>query len=151
MKLAMRIGNNPLFTKKQLIQLLWPLIVEQFLSVLIGMVDVLMVASVGETTVSGVSLVDSINHLVIQVLFAMTAGGTVVCAQFIGGKDQKNWDKRIVIAIGDLHQHVRQRQPQEKQRQQQPGRQVPAAQVQPKAPDPREEYAVIEDIADHHA
>ena len=82
--------NNPLFTRKQLIQLLWPLIVEQFLSVLIGMVDVLMVASVGETTVSGVSLVDSINHLVIQVLFAMTAGGTVVCAQFIGGKDQQN-------------------------------------------------------------
>ena len=82
--------NNPLFSRKQLIQLLWPLIVEQFLSVLIGMVDVLLVASVGETTVSGVSLVDSINHLVIQVLCAMTAGGTVVCAQFIGGKDKKN-------------------------------------------------------------
>lgn len=94
MKPVMHIGNNPLFSRKQLIQLLWPLIVEQFLSVLIGMVDVLMVASVGETTVSGVSLVDSINHLVIQVLFAMTAGGTVVCAQFIGGKDKKNAAKK---------------------------------------------------------
>ncbi len=79
-----------LFTRKQLIQLLWPLIVEQFLSVFIGMVDVLMVAAVGEATVSGVSLVDSINNLVIQVLLAMTAGGTVVCAQFVGGQDKKN-------------------------------------------------------------
>lgn len=82
--------EKPLFSRKQLIQLIWPLIVEQFLSVFIGMVDVLMVASVGEATVSGVSLVDAINHLVIQVLFAMTAGGTVVCAQFIGGNDRKN-------------------------------------------------------------
>ena len=82
--------DKPLFSRKQLIQLLWPLIVEQFLSVFIGMVDVLMVAYVGEATVSGVSLVDSVNHLVIQVLFAVTAGGTVVCAQCIGGGDKKN-------------------------------------------------------------
>lgn len=74
-----------LFSKHQLLHLLWPLVVEQLLSVLVGMVDVLMVAYVGEATVSGVSLVDSVNMLVIQVLFALTAGGTVVCAQFIGG------------------------------------------------------------------
>lgn len=73
-----------LFSKQDLIRLLWPLVVEQLLTVLVGMVDVLMVAYVGETTVSGVSLVDSVNYLVIQVLFALTAGGTVVCAQFIG-------------------------------------------------------------------
>ena len=73
-----------LFSKHHLLQLLWPLVVEQLLAVLVGMVDVLMVAYVGEATVSGVSLVDSVNMLVIQVLFALTAGGTVVCAQFIG-------------------------------------------------------------------
>ena len=73
-----------LFNKHHLLQLLWPLVVEQLLAVLVGMVDVLMVAYVGEATVSGVSLVDSVNMLVIQVLFALTAGGTVVCAQFIG-------------------------------------------------------------------
>ena len=72
-----------------MIQLLWPLVVEQLLAVLVGMVDVLMVAYVGEATVSGVSLVDSVNMLVIQVLFALTAGGTVVCAQFIGAGNHK--------------------------------------------------------------
>ena len=82
-----------LFSKQQLIHLLWPLVVEQLLSVLVGMVDVLMVAYVGEATVSGVSLVDSVNMLVIQVLFALTAGGTVVCAQFIGSRDYKSASK----------------------------------------------------------
>lgn len=78
---------SPLFTRKQLTRLIWPLLVEQLLSVLVGMVDVLMVSFVGEATVSGVSLVDSVNHLIIQVLFALTAGGTVVCAKCIGAKD----------------------------------------------------------------
>lgn len=78
-----------LFGKKQLFTLIWPLLVEQLLTVFVGMVDVLMVASVGEAAVSGVSLVDSINLLIIQVLFAVTAGGTVVCAQYIGAGKKK--------------------------------------------------------------
>lgn len=80
-------GKDRLFSWRQLWRLIWPLLVEQLLSVLVGMVDVLMVSFVGEATVSGVSLVDSINHLVLQFLFAMTAGGTVVCAKYIGGGD----------------------------------------------------------------
>ena len=79
--------SSPLFSRSQLIRMIWPLLVEQLLSVLVGMVDVLMVSYVGEATVSGVSLVDSVNHLIIQVLFALTAGGTVVCAKCIGAKD----------------------------------------------------------------
>ena len=82
-----------LFSKHQLLHLLWPLVVEQLLAVLVGMVDVLMVAYVGEATVSGVSLVDSVNMLVIQVLFALTAGGTVVCAQFIGAGNYNSASK----------------------------------------------------------
>ena len=81
---------DALFLPRQLWKLLWPLVVEQLLSVLIGMIDVLMVSYVGEATVSGVSLVDSVNHLILQVLFALTAGGTVVCAQFIGKKDSES-------------------------------------------------------------
>ncbi len=79
--------SDVLFTRQRLLQLLWPLIVEQLLAVLVGMVDVLMVSVLGEATVSGVSLVDSLNMLVITVLFALTAGGTVVCAHRIGAGD----------------------------------------------------------------
>ena len=81
----MALGSTDrLFSRKHLAQLIWPLVVEQLLSVLIGMVDVLMVAFIGEAAVSGVSLVDAVNFLILQVLFAMTAGGTVVCAKYIG-------------------------------------------------------------------
>ena len=73
-----------LFSGKDMVRLLVPLIVEQLLAVLVGMVDVVMVAAVGEAAVSGVALVDSISILVIQMLAALATGGAVVCAQYIG-------------------------------------------------------------------
>ena len=64
-----------MFSRKDMIRLFGPLLVEQLLAVLVGMADVVMVAAVGETAVSGVALVDSISVLVIQVLSAMATGG----------------------------------------------------------------------------
>ena len=77
-----------MFSRKDMVRLFGPLLVEQLLAVLVGMADVVMVAAVGETAVSGVALVDSISVLVIQVLSAMATGGAVVCAQYIGKKRQ---------------------------------------------------------------
>ncbi len=65
------------------------MIVEQFLSVLVGMIDVVMVAEVGEAAVSGVSLVDAINLLLIQLLAAMATGGAVVAGQLLGCKNEE--------------------------------------------------------------
>ena len=79
-----------MFSKNDLLKLMIPLIVEQILAVLVGMVDVVMVASVGEAAVSGVSLVDSINILLIQLLAAMATGGAVVAAQYLGNRDEKS-------------------------------------------------------------
>ena len=73
-----------MFSKKQLIKLLAPLIVEQIMAVLVGMVDVVMVAAVGESAVSGVSLVDSISVLIIQIMGALATGGAVIAAQYLG-------------------------------------------------------------------
>lgn len=73
-----------LFSRRDLMKLLGPLIVEQILTVLVGMVDVVMVAAVGEAAVSGVALVDSISILIIQLLSALATGGAVVCSQYIG-------------------------------------------------------------------
>ena len=88
MRLTSKPGDiRPMFSGKWLFGLLWPLIIEQLLTVLVGVVDVFMVACVSEAAVSGVALVDSVNYLFIQVIFAVTAGGTVVCAQFIGARD----------------------------------------------------------------
>ena len=79
-----------MFTRKDLTKLLAPLIVEQILAVLVGMVDVMMVAAVGEAAVSGVSLVDSISVLIIQILAALATGGAVVSAQYLGKKQSEN-------------------------------------------------------------
>lgn len=82
-------NSSPLFSNRQIYQLVWPLIVEQLLNILVGMVDVVMVSSIGEAAVSGVSLVDSLNMLLIQFLAALTSGGAVVCSQFIGMNDTR--------------------------------------------------------------
>lgn len=75
-----------LFTNRQLIRLLWPLIIEQALAVLVGMADTVMVSSVGEAAISGVSLVDMINNLIINVFAALATGGAVVTSQFLGAR-----------------------------------------------------------------
>lgn len=72
------------FTNKQLIKLIWPLIMEQFLSFAVGLADSIMVAQVGDAAVSGVSLVDSISVLMVYIFSAMAAGGAAVCGQYIG-------------------------------------------------------------------
>ena len=54
-----------LFSRRNLIQIIWPLIVQQTLNVTIGMIDSMMVSSAGEAAVSGVSLVGSLDILLI--------------------------------------------------------------------------------------
>ena len=82
--------ENFLFSKKSLINLIIPLMIEQFLAVLVGMADSIMVASVGESAVSAVSLVDSISILLINVFAALATGGAVIAGQYIGKKDHEN-------------------------------------------------------------
>ena len=66
-----KVKKERLFTNQQLLALLWPLIIEQALGVLVGMADTVMVSSVGEAAISGVSLVDMINQLIITVFGAL--------------------------------------------------------------------------------
>ncbi|MDK2966013.1 MATE family efflux transporter [Lacrimispora sp.] len=89
-----------MFNRKDLIRLLAPLIVEQILAVLVGMADVIMVAAVGEAAVSGVSLVDSISILILQILAALATGGAVISAQYLGKKQSENACKAAGQLIG---------------------------------------------------
>lgn len=73
-----------MFSKKQIWSLLIPLMIEQVLTSLMGTVDTMMVATAGSAAISAVSLVDTINVLIIFIFTAMASGGTIVCAQYLG-------------------------------------------------------------------
>lgn len=75
-----------LFSPRQLKKLIIPLIIEQALAISVGMADTVMVSSLGDAVMSGVSLVDNINTLVINIFAAFGTGGAVVASQFIGAR-----------------------------------------------------------------
>lgn len=73
-----------MFSNRDLKHLLIPLVIEQALVMLVGIVDTVMVAKAGQAAVSGVALVDMVNYLVITVLTALTTGGSVILSQYLG-------------------------------------------------------------------
>ncbi len=77
------------FSNKKLLLILMPLVFEQILNVFVGMADTIMVSGVGESAVSGVSLVDSINVLLITLFMSLTTGGYVIISQALGQRDEK--------------------------------------------------------------
>ena len=83
--LILNMAEN-LFSKKDLQRLIFPLVAEQFLAMTIGACDTLMVASIGEAGVSGVSLIDQFSQLMIQLFAAFATGGAVVSSQYLGHK-----------------------------------------------------------------
>lgn len=96
-----------LYSKEDLRKLIIPLIFEQLLSLLVGLVDTLMISVVGEAAVSGVSLVDTVNVLIINVFVAFGTGGAVVAGHFLGQKDTENagkaaWQVNLFSALSAL-------------------------------------------------
>lgn len=83
-------NKKTLFSNKELLHLIIPLILQQVLAVTIGMVDTLMVSSAGEAAVSGVSLVNSLDTLLVIAFGALVSGGAVVVAQFLGQKNRES-------------------------------------------------------------
>ena len=76
--------SHYLFSNRELANLIGPLVIEQLLAVFVGMADSIMVANVGEAAVSGVSLVDNIMILIINIFAALATGGAVVADHDIG-------------------------------------------------------------------
>lgn len=98
-------SEKHLFSNHDLWMLLVPLVVEQLLNSLMGTADSIMVSNVGSAAISAVSLVDSINILVIQAFYALAAGGTIVCSQYIGHRDKKNAEesaRQLVFVVASI-------------------------------------------------
>lgn len=79
--------SSHMFDRRFLVTLIIPLVIEQLLAVSIGMADTVMVARVGESAVSAISLVDAITVLIVTLFAAFATGGAVVASQYLGRKD----------------------------------------------------------------
>lgn len=85
--------SNLLYPNRAMFLLLVPIVVEQLLNSFMGMADTMMVSNVGSEAISAVSLVDSINNLVIQMFAAMASGAAIICSQYLGHRDKEGSNK----------------------------------------------------------
>ena len=81
--------QNIEFTNRQLVSLILPMLAEQLLGITVGLADSLMVATVGDASISAVSLVDSVSALMIYIFSAMATGGAVVAGQYLGRRERE--------------------------------------------------------------
>lgn len=91
-----------LFDNHALFLLLVPIVIEQLLNSLMGMIDTMMVSTVGSEAISAVSLVDSFNNLIIQVFSAMAAGAAIICSQYLGSGNAQETNKaarQVVLTV----------------------------------------------------
>lgn len=94
--------SHYLYSNSDLKKLILPLVLEQTLAITVGMADSIMVSSVGEAAISGVSLVDMINNLIFGILSAMATGGAVVVGQHLGAKNieaARKSAKQVVFSV----------------------------------------------------
>lgn len=94
--------KNMLFDNSMLFWLLLPIVIEQALSSLMGMVDTVMVSTVGSDALSAVALVNSINNLIIQIFSAMAAGAVIICSQYIGSGNKAESNRaagQVVLTV----------------------------------------------------
>lgn len=98
-----RVDKEMMFTNRQLVALMWPLLLEQLLAITVGLADSLMVATVGDAAISAVSLVDSISNLMIYIFSAMATGGAAVAGQYIGQRQKEdacNAGQQLIALLG---------------------------------------------------
>lgn len=94
-----------LFTKRYLVKTTVPLFIQNILAVTIGMLDTMMVSSAGDVAVAGVSLVNSLDTMLVLVFTSIAAGGTVVISQLLGAKkteEARDASKQMLYATAAI-------------------------------------------------
>lgn len=89
MKIRKLEPERLLFSDRDLVRILVPLLIEQCLTNVVGLVDTMMISGLGEAAVSGVSLIDSVNILIILLFSALGAGGAIVAGQYLGQREER--------------------------------------------------------------
>ena len=75
------------FSPRDLRRLIVPLVIEQLLAITVGLFDSVMVSQVGEAAISAVSLVDTVNVLLVNAFSALATGGAAIAGQYLGRRE----------------------------------------------------------------
>lgn len=86
---ATPLAGKPLFSNKALKKLIFPLVIEQFLAISVGFCDTVMISGLGDEAISGVSLVDMIMTLMINVFAALATGAQSLRRSSSAQKEQR--------------------------------------------------------------
>ncbi len=93
--------SNLLFSNKDVLKITIPMFLQQILNFTVGMINTMMVSNAGEAAVSGVSLVNTLDNVLIVFFTALVTGGSVVVAQVLGTKktnEISNVAKQLIYA-----------------------------------------------------
>lgn len=78
-----------LFSKRDLLKMVLPMMIQQVLAITVGTADSMMVASAGEAAVSGVSLVGTLDALLVIAFSSLVTGGAVTVSHALGSRERK--------------------------------------------------------------
>ena len=93
------------FTKEDLRRLIIPLVIEQLLAITVGLFDSVMVSQVGEAAISAVSLVDTVNVLLVNAFSALATGGAVIAGQYLGRREPQkagHSGQQLLLFMGEV-------------------------------------------------
>ena len=93
------------FSRQDLRRLIIPLVVEQLLAITVGLFDSVMVSHVGEAAISAVSLVDTVNVLLVNAFSALATGGAVIAGQYLGRREPEkagHSGQQLLLFMGEV-------------------------------------------------
>lgn len=111
MEKSLKVKNKyTLFTGKQLLWLILPIIIEQIFSTSLGFIDSIMVSNMpGDSQSAGLAVtnIDYVNNLIIQLFSAFATGGAIITSQFLGARDNDNANNSakhmlIIVVLSSL-------------------------------------------------
>lgn len=97
--MATSIDNQEKHRQLSLFMLTWPIFLEVFLFMMMGIVDTFMLSSVSDDAVSGVGAANQYVHIAILILEVVGNGAAIVVAQYLGSKKYLEAAKISALAV----------------------------------------------------
>ncbi|TDX48409.1 MATE family efflux transporter [Orenia marismortui] len=83
----------------RILKLAWPAVLRMFLQSVVGIVDVMMIGSLGAAALAAVDMSNRLMFVLIGALTALTIGSTALVARYTGAKNQEKANQVIVQSI----------------------------------------------------